>query len=204
MVGLLPRVEERVASSFESPGDEIYILGETSGILGGSAYWADVCDFFGGEPPPVDLDAELRLQQFLVAAAERRLLRSAHDCSDGGLAVALAEAVIGGPYVPGSLGAHLDLTGYAPDVPEEGVLYGEDGARAIVSCRPVSARYLIALANEHGVPVFHAGRVQSEGTLELQLGPQLFSWSSDALRRIYFDAIPRRMQHADVDRAAGE
>jgi phosphoribosylformylglycinamidine synthase len=152
----------------------------------------------------VDLDAELRLQQFLVAAAERRLLRSAHDCSDGGLAVALAEAAIGGPYVPGSLGAHLDLTGYAPDVPEEGVLYGEDGARAVVSCRPVSSRYLIALAHEHGVPVFHAGRVQSEGTLELQLGPQLFSWSTDALRRIYFDAIPRRMQHADVDRAAGE
>ncbi|HET6797371.1 MAG TPA: phosphoribosylformylglycinamidine synthase subunit PurL [Gemmatimonadales bacterium] len=204
MVGLLPRVEERVTSYFESPGDEIYILGETSGILGGSAYWADVCDFFGGEPPPVDLDAELRLQQFLVAAAERRLLRSAHDCSDGGLAVALAEAAIGGPYVPGSLGAHLDLTGYAPDVPEEGVLYGEDGARAVVSCRPVSSRYLIALAHEHGVPVFHAGRVQSEGTLELQLGPQLFSWSTDALRRIYFDAIPRRMQHADVDRAAGE
>jgi phosphoribosylformylglycinamidine synthase subunit PurL len=204
MVGLLGRVEERVSSYFEAPGDEVYILGETSGILGGSAYWAEVCDFTGGEPPSIDLDAELRLQHFLVAAAERRLLRSAHDCSDGGLAVALAEAVIGGPYVPGSLGATLDLTGYAPDVPEEGVLYGEDGARAVVSCRPVSARYLIALANEYGVPVFHAGRVQGSGTLELQLGPQLFSWSSEALRKIYFDAIPRRMQHPDVNRVAGE
>ena len=203
MVGLLSRVMERVSSHFESPNDEVYLLGETSGILGGSAYWAEVCDFFGGEPPAVDLEAELRLQQFLVAAAERRLLRSAHDCSEGGLAVALAEAVIGGPYAPGSLGAVLDLTGYAADVPEEGVLYGEDGARAVVSCRPVSSRYLIALAHEHGVPVFHAGRVQSAGTLELQLGRQLFSWSTEALRRIYFDAIPRRMQHADVDRAAG-
>jgi phosphoribosylformylglycinamidine synthase II len=101
MVGLLSRVEERVSSHFESPHDEIYILGETSGILAGSAYWAEVCDFLGGEPPGVDLEAELRLQQFLVAAAERRLLRSAHDCSEGGLAVALAEAVIGGPYEPG-------------------------------------------------------------------------------------------------------
>jgi hypothetical protein len=63
---------------------------------------------------------------------------------------------------------------------------------------------LIALANEHGVPVFHAGRVESADRLELQVGPQLFSWSSEALRRIYFDAIPRRMQHPDVDRAAGE
>jgi phosphoribosylformylglycinamidine synthase II len=204
MVGLLPSVEDRIASYFDSPRDEVYILGETSGILGGSAYWAEVCDFVGGFPPAVDLDAELRLQRFLAAAAEQQLLRSAHDCSEGGLAVALAEAVIGGPYVPGSLGADLDLTGYAPDVPVDGLLYGEDGARAVVSCAPPSSRFLIALANEHGVPVFHAGRVQSAGALELQVGSQLFSWSTEAVRRIYFDAIPRRMQHPDVDRAAGE
>jgi len=204
MVGLLPSVEDRIASYFDSPRDEVYILGETSGILGGSAYWAEVCDFVGGFPPAVDLDAELRLQRFLAAAAEQQLLRSAHDCSEGGLAAALAEAVIGGPYVPGSLGADLDLTGYAPDVPVDGLLYGEDGARAVVSCAPPSSRFLIALANEHGVPVFHAGRVQSAGALELQVGAHLFSWSTEALRRIYFDAIPRRMQHPDVDRAAGE
>ena len=204
MVGLLPRVEDRIASYFDSPRDEVYILGETSGILGGSAYRAEVCDFVGGYAPFVDLELELRLQRFLAAAAEQQLLRSAHDCSEGGLAVALAEAVIGGPYVPGSLGADLDLTGYAPDVPMDGLLYGEDGARAVVSCAPPSSRFLIALANEHGVPVFHAGRVQSAGALELQVGPHVFSWSTEALRRIYFDAIPRRMQHTDVDRAAGE
>src|SRR3954469_25461600 len=204
MVGLLPRVEDRVASYFDSPRDEVYLLGETSGILGGSTYWAEVCDFAGGEPPAVDLESELRLQRFLAAAAEQRLLRSAHDCSEGGLAVALAEAVIGGPYVPGSRGADLDLTGCAADVPLDGLLYGEDGARAVVSCPPASSRFLIALANEHGVPVFHAGRVQSAGALELQVGDQVFSWSTEALRRIYFDAIPRRMQHPDVDRVVGE
>jgi phosphoribosylformylglycinamidine synthase len=204
MLGLLTRVEDRVGSYFDSPGDEVFIIGETSGILGGSAYWAEVCDFAGGDPPAVDLDAELQLQRFLIAAAEQRLLRSAHDCSEGGLAVTLAEGAMGGPYVPGSLGASLDLTGYAPDVPAEGILYGEDGARAVVTCAPSHARRLIALANEHRVPVFHAGRVESAGTLELQLGPQLFSWSTEALRRIYSEAIPRRMQHTDVDRAVGE
>ena len=114
MVGLLSRVENRVGSYFDSPRDEVFIVGETSGILGGSAYWAEVCDFVGGDPPAVDLEAEVQLQRFLVAAAEQRLLRSAHDCSEGGLAVTLAEAAMGGPYVPGSLGASLDLTGYAP------------------------------------------------------------------------------------------
>jgi phosphoribosylformylglycinamidine synthase len=204
MVGLLPRVEDRVGSHFDSPGDEVFILGQTSGILGGSAYWAEVCDFVGGDAPAVDLEAELRLQRLLTTAVERRLLRSAHDCSEGGLAVALAEALIGGPYVPGSLGASLDLTGYAPELPLDGLLYGEDGARAVVSCSQASARPLIALADAHGVPVFRAGLVESAGTLELQVEDQLFSWSTEALRRIYFDAIPRRMQHPDVDRAVGE
>ena len=111
---------------------------------------------------------------------------------------------MGGPYVPGSLGASLDLTGYAPDVPIEGLLYGEDGARAVVTCAPPQARRLIGLANEHRVPVFHAGRVERAGTLELQVGDQLFTWSTEALRRIYSEAIPRRMQHPDVDRGVGE
>ncbi len=204
MVGLLQRAEDRVGSYFDSPRDEVFLLGETSGILGGSAYWAEVCDFVGGDIPAVDLDTEARLQRLLVAAADQRLLRSAHDCSEGGLAVALAEAAMGGPYVPGSLGASLDLTGYAPDLPIEGLLYGEDGARAVVSCAPGSARALISLANEHGVPVFHAGKVDSSGSLELRIGSELFSWSTEALRRIYFEAIPRRMQHPDVDRSAGE
>ncbi|HVQ47998.1 MAG TPA: AIR synthase-related protein, partial [Gemmatimonadales bacterium] len=154
--------------------------------------------------PAVDLDAEVRLQRFLVTAAQRGLLRSAHDCSEGGLAVTLAEAVIGGPYVPGSLGAGLDLTGYAPELPLDGLLFGEDGARAVISCSQASARPLIALADKHEVPIFRAGLVESAGTLELRVGPHLFSWSTEALRRIYYEAIPRRMQHADVDRTAGE
>jgi phosphoribosylformylglycinamidine synthase len=204
MIGLLSRVEHRTGSHFDSPDDEVFIVGLTSGILGGSTDWAEVCDFLGGDAPAVDLDAELRLQKFLVSAAEQRLIRSAHDCSEGGLAVTLAEAVIGGPYVPGSLGARLDLTGYAPDVPLDGLLFGEDGARAVVSCSQGSARSLVALADTFAVPIFRAGVVQSAGSLELRVGSQLFSWSTEALRRIYFDAIPRRMQHPDVDRTAEE
>ena len=107
------------------PGDEVFILGQTSGILGGSAYWAEVCDFVGGDPPAVDLDAELRLQRFLVAAAQRGLLRSAHDCSEGGLAVTLAEAVIGGPYVPGSLGCRT-----RPDRLRPGAAHGRSACSA--------------------------------------------------------------------------
>ena len=205
MVGLLERVEQRVPSHFRHAGDEILILGPTRGELGGSAYWAEVRDFVGGRVPPVDLGAERRLQRWLVAAAGRGLLRSAHDCSEGGLLVALAEAAIGGPYAEAPLGARLDLAGYADGLEPEALLYGEDAGRVVASCGPASADALLALAREHEVPIVRAGRVtEAGGALELRAGAHVFSWSTPALRRIYFEAIPRRMQHPDVDRSAGE
>jgi len=205
MVGLLEPADARVPSQFSHPGDEILILGATAGELGGSAYWAEVHDFIGGRPARVDLDAERRLQRLLVAGAARRLLRSAHDCSEGGLAVTLAEAAMGGPYAPSGLGASVDLSAIALEASPEAILFGEDGARAVVSLAPEHVATVVALAGEHGVPVHRAGRVTEPGTpLELRLGERLFSWSVGALRQGYFTAIPRRMQHPDVDRSAGE
>ncbi|MGH7527475.1 MAG: phosphoribosylformylglycinamidine synthase subunit PurL, partial [Gemmatimonadales bacterium] len=205
MVGLLERVDHRVGSHFTAEGDEILILGETQGELGGSAYWAEVCDFEAGRPPRVDLDAERRLQQLLVAAAKRRLLHSAHDCAEGGLLVAIAEAAIGTAYATGGVGASVDLGGYAPQASVEGLLYGEDGARAVVSCAPAQAEALVALCREQGVAAFRAGRVGGVSeALELRVAGRVFSWDIRTLRQTYFEAIPRRMQHPDVDRSAGE
>jgi phosphoribosylformylglycinamidine synthase subunit PurL len=205
MVGLLARVADRVPSHFSTPGDEIFVLGATRGELGGSAYWAELRDFTGGRPARVDLDAERRLQRLLAGAAGRRLLRSAHDCSEGGLLVALAEAAIGGAYAGDALGASVDLTAYGAEVPLDGLLFGEDGARAVVSAAPAEASRLLDLAREHGVPVARVGRVgDAGGMLELRVAGQTFSWGIGALRQTYFEAIPRRMQHPDVDRSAGE
>ncbi|MGE5231687.1 MAG: phosphoribosylformylglycinamidine synthase subunit PurL [Deltaproteobacteria bacterium] len=201
MVGLLEPVSARVPSNFQAPGDVIVVLGATRGALGGSAYWAELLDCVGGHPAPVDLDAERCLQLLLVSAARAGLLRSAHDCSEGGLAVALAEAAIGGPYATVSLGATLDLGRYAEGLPLEGLLFGEDGARAVVSCAPDAVAGLLALAAERGVPAFRAGTVGApDGRLELEAGGKRLGWDTKALRRIYFEAIPRRMAHADLDR----
>jgi phosphoribosylformylglycinamidine synthase len=204
MIGLLERIERRVPSHFAAEGDAVVLLGITRGELGGSAYWAELRNFVGGPVPPVDLDAETRLQRLLVAAAERRLLRSAHDCAEGGLLVALAEAAIGGPYAVGGFGATLVLDGYAPDIPLEGVLYGEDMGRVVVSCAGDQTGAVLALCREHGVPAFQAGRVAAPGgSLELRVGARLFSWGIGSLRQTYFEAIPRRMRQPDADRSAG-
>jgi phosphoribosylformylglycinamidine (FGAM) synthase-like enzyme len=203
MVGLLPRVGDRVGSHFTVPGDEIIVLGRTLGALGGSAYWAEVHDFVGGAPAQVDLTAERALQNLLAAAAAEQLLRSAHDCAEGGLLVALAEAAMGGPYAAHGVGVTLDLTGYASDVLLEGVLYGEDNARVVLSCAPVDVAALLRHCADHGVPAFRAGHVGSpSGSLELRVGARVLHWSVKALRKTYFEALPRRMRHPDADRSA--
>jgi phosphoribosylformylglycinamidine synthase len=195
MVGLLEDVARRVPSHFAAEKDVVLVLGETRGALGGSAYWAELYDFVGGAPAPVDLAAEHALQEFLIAASRERLLRSAHDCSEGGLMVALAEAALGGPYAERALGASLDLTGYADGLPVEQLFFGEDGARAVVSCRPDLAERVVGLAAQKGVPCFVAGTVSAAASpLAVRRGRAAFEWDPAALRTTYFDAIPRRMR----------
>jgi phosphoribosylformylglycinamidine synthase II len=196
MLGLLPDVSLRVPSHFCAPLDSIFLLGETRGHLGGSSYWEVVHGFLGGPPPPVDLAAEKRLQRLLVVAAERGLLQSAHDCADGGLAVALAEAAIGQPYAPAPLGAKVSL-GNTGGLPVTALLYGEDAGRVVVSCRPREAAAFRTLAEEQGVPIEPIGTVAAPNeALEIHLRDNhtTLRWPTVDLRRAYFDAIPRRMQ----------
>ncbi len=202
MVGLLRRAEDRVPSHFQATGDRIVLVGPTAGALGGSAYWAELCDFVGGEAPVVDLEHEARLQQFLVSAAAARLLRSAHDCSEGGLAVALAEAAIGGPYAAHGFGAIVDLGTYAPGAPAEGVLYGEDHGRVVLSVAPSALPGLRALLARHGLRGYLAGEVTAPGgELAITVPGATLRWPVDRLRSVYDEAIPRRMREVTSDRA---
>ena len=202
MVGLLEDVDAAVSSHFATTDDRIFLAGTTRGELGGSAYWAEVLDFVGGTPAVVDLAAERALQRFLVGAARQRLLRSAHDCSDGGLGLALAEAAIGGPYVSTGTGAAIDLDGLAPGLSPEALLFGETGARAVLSVAPDRQGALEALAREHGVPLAALGRVgKPDSPFILKLGGDTLSWPIAELRSIYHNAIPRRMRPAGEDAA---
>ena len=191
MVGVLEDVNARVGAFFRKPGDVIVLLGVTRGELGGSQYLTLVTGDTFGRPPRVDLGAERALVDLLVAAAGRRLLASAHDVSDGGLAVALAESAFGGD---GAFGFTADLTTCAPGVPDAALLFGEDQARAVVSAAPARVEPLLALAREYRVPAFVLGAVEPEG------GPARFVLAGSVverpigrLREIHEAAIPRRM-----------
>jgi phosphoribosylformylglycinamidine synthase II len=196
MVGVLADVEACVPAHFRSPGDIVLCLGATRGEVGGSQYLSLVTGEVFGTPPPVDLRAERALVDCLVAAAESRLLASAHDISDGGLAVALVECAV---LAPEPLGLDAELTGPAAGNPvgAPAVLFGEDQGRAVVSAAPDRVDAVLDLAGRHGVEARVIGTVGAPGgVVRLTVGSEVIERPSERLRRIYDDAIPRRLDGA--------
>jgi phosphoribosylformylglycinamidine synthase II len=152
VVGLLEDASKVLTAWFREEGDAVYLLGETGEDLGGSELLKVFHGRVAGRPPALDLDVEKRLQSLVLDAADAGLLLSAHDASDGGLAVALAECSFRGE-APG-LGGRFDLPGsLRPDV----LLFSETPSRMIVTTRD-EAR-LRAAAYRHGVPCARLGTV---------------------------------------------
>ena len=152
VVGLLEDASLVLTAPFKEEGDAVYLVGDTREDLGGSEFLKVVHGKVAGRPPRLDLEAERRLYDLVLEAAGASLLRSAHDCSDGGLAVALAECAFRGEE-PG-LGGRFDLPGsLRPDV----LLFSESPSRMIVTTRD-EAR-LRAAAHRHAVPCARLGVV---------------------------------------------
>ncbi len=143
VLGVIQDVRRRTPSGFEGAGDQILLLGSTGEDLDGSEWAHVVHGHLGGTPPRVDLAAERALAALLVEGVG--LLTSAHDLSDGGLAVALAES---------ALHRGIGCTVSVPGDPFLG-LHAESGARAIVTTTDADA--LTDLAARHGVPLARLG-----------------------------------------------
>jgi len=194
MVGLLPRADRAVPSHARAQGDAIFVLGETRAELGGSQLWEAVYGFAGGTPPRVDLARERHLVDYLVAGAERGLFHSAHDCSQGGLGVALAEVAMGGAYEETGFGLEIDLTAYSSPLTAHDLLFSESHGRAVITCAPERAAAVAALAQELGVAAQAIGTVgERGGALRVRLRDATVEHPVDRLRQVYFTALPRRM-----------
>ena len=142
VLGVHDDVRRRLSIGFGAEGEDIVLLGRTGEEFGGSA-WAHVLHgHLGGRPPAPDLDAERRLAALLAAAAAAGLLSAAHDLSDGGLAVALAESCL-----RGGAGCAVRLPGDPFTA-----LFSESASRAIVAVRPGAEAAFWQLRDAHGVP----------------------------------------------------
>ena len=191
MVGVLRDVSCRVPAQFQATGDLLLCLGQPQGSLGGSQYLSLVTGEIFGAPPRVDLAAARALVDCLVACAERRLLASAHDVSEGGLAVALVES---SALAPGLLGADADVTALCGTLPAAAALFGEDQGVVVVSARPDQARAVADVALSHGVACRVIGTVgEPEGELRIRVGSEQVVRPVVRLRRIYEEALPRRL-----------
>jgi phosphoribosylformylglycinamidine (FGAM) synthase-like enzyme len=143
------------------------------------------------------------LVRFLVEAARDLPLCSAHDLSDGGLAVGLAEAAIGGPYAEGALGAKVDLREVQANLATDALLFGEDHGRALLSIAADQAGALLSLARRAGVAARVIGTVGEKlGRLEMVTRDATLRLGTVELRETFYNAIPRRMEPAASQDAA--
>jgi phosphoribosylformylglycinamidine synthase II len=148
-VGLLENVNLTATIAFKRPGDVILLIGETRGHLGQSAYLREICGREEGGPPPVDLAIEKKYGEFIRALVHDQIVTAAHDLSEGGLGVALAEMAIAG-----SLGAKIECQ---PGIAAHGFLFGEDQGRYVVTAAPDQAEAIEAQALAAGVTCARIG-----------------------------------------------
>ena len=163
VVGLIEDASKVLRRGFRRAGARVLLLGATHDDVGGSEYLRVIHGRLAGRPPKLDLDGEKRLHALMAEAAAAEMLESAHDLSDGGLAVALAECCFAGEE-PG-LGGEFEL----PDGPWPAhvALFSESPSRMLVEARDAAA--VRALAGRHGVPVVELGSVGG-GRLAIRSG----------------------------------
>ena len=161
MVGLIKPAETATTQWFKNPGDRIIVLGETKEDLGGTEYLKVIHYREQGSPPWLNLETEKALQDGLLKMIQTGWIQSAHDCSDGGLAVALAECCFSPQAGEGHpLGArmNLDLDRQRLDA----LLFGETPSRVIISISPEHSKQIMGFAKDHEIPAFDIGEVGGE------------------------------------------
>src|SRR3989441_5014763 len=163
MVGLLDDLSRRCPAGFQDDGDIVFLLGETREELAGSEYFRLLGAPLEGRPPVVSFEAERRLQAAMLDSIGRGVLRCAHDVSDGGLLIALAESALYG-------GRGLRCPGIAGPVSREAAYFGESQGRIVVSVAPRRVPELQKLMANHHVPLQAIGVVGGE---DLQVGSDI-------------------------------
>ncbi len=158
-IALLDDVTLNATIAFKAAGEVILVIGETTGWLGCSMYLADICGQEAGAPPPVDLLAEKRHGDFVRALIRSKHVTAVHDCSDGGLAVAIAEMALAG-----NMGASIKAGAY---IPHHAFYFGEDQARYVITATQAEAAKINTDAKFAGIPIMSLGETGGEAlTLE--------------------------------------
>jgi phosphoribosylformylglycinamidine synthase len=221
VVGLIEKLEHVTTQWFKDEGDAIILLGDAVEAtplqgLGGSAYLQVVHGKKNGSPPRCDLEVAKTLHTTLIGLIQSGLVKSAHDCSEGGLAVALAESCISqliARDTPRLIGAEIDLSGFkfqvssvrvaAPAQLEtenlkletsrlDALLFGETQSRVVISCKLLDAVKVVERAKLMGVPAVQIGKVGGD-KLTIKIAEQWISLPLAELHDAWWNSIARAM-----------
>ena len=185
MVGLIEKVERTVTPWFKASGDMVVLLGRTREELGGTEYLKTVHGMTRGTPPWIDLRVEQAVQLACLEAIDQQLLSSAHDVSDGGLAVALAECCFGNPEKP--LGVRIETREM---IRGDAALFSESQSRIVVSLKEENLDRLKQIAARHNVPMQVIGSV---GGTRFTIQP-LIQVPVEELKSIWSNALAAKLK----------
>ncbi|MDF0553274.1 phosphoribosylformylglycinamidine synthase subunit PurL [Kamptonema sp. UHCC 0994] len=205
MVGLIPDLTKICGQGWQESGDLIYLLGNlisddskyrnltTDITLGGSEYLATIHGIVGGKPPRVNLDLERRVQAACRAGIRNGWVRSAHDCAEGGIAIAIAESCIAG-----KLGAEVNLNvNFVNGKRWDEVLFGERGNTILVSVASENESFLVSYLEEHLPNLWQkigkVGNVESPLRVVTNDGQSLIKVTIEEICDRFYNAIERRL-----------
>ncbi len=181
MVGLLDSIDNRVTMDFKDEGDLIFLLGANQEELGASEYLKLQENRIDGYVPEIDLKLEKRVQDTVFKAVKEGIVKSAHDCSEGGLAVALAESCF-----KNEIGVNIKIE---ENISDKALLFGETQSRIIVSIAQDNENILKKIAEENKIPIKKIGRTQGNRYLfndliELSVEEMNNKWENAIERKI--------------------
>lgn len=207
MLGVVENARHVTTQWFKETGDQILLLGRTDSDLGASEFLASLADYDGGSVPRLDLTAELAVQRVCLKAIESGFVSSAHDCSDGGLAIALAESCFS-HYRKERIGARIDLGTHLDLSPIKSVedhtvkllalLFGESPSRIVLSVPPGCVESIKALANSERVPCSLIGDVRGDRLVIALEGEALIDEAVMALEECSRGALPGHLERVST------
>jgi phosphoribosylformylglycinamidine synthase len=190
MVGLIEKEEHITTQWFKNAGDEIILVGKTGDELGGSRFLKVCHGKKLGPPPHVDLAHEIKIQNAIRELIREGLVKSAHDCSEGGLAVALAESCFNPKE---KFGAEIKIQAAETAASTEEVLFNESQSRIVISVAPENLETTMSILEKAGVPFEKLGKVGGD-QLHIQIADEKFAWPIADLYDDWWNSISRLVE----------
>ena len=190
VVGLLEDQSKVVTMDFKQSGDLIILLGDTFNELGGSEYYHFIHQLEGGIAPQTDPIREKNVLNCILALIGQRLVTAAHDCSKGGLAIALAKMCL-----KGNLGGQIDLKPIDSEkLRIDALLFSESHSRFILSIKKDQLNAVKNLAQKYSVPFYLLGKVTKDPTFNISYSTGQIKCELNKMKGIWLETIPKMMK----------